>query len=134
MKISNRSKIVIVGIGFILFGIGCFLLGQYQTQKYVAKLMMNHLYETASISVSQRVTLLKLLHSGQIDKGEEMLEKLVDVELGTLALYSKVPPKQRDSRIIGSIRSVKEYRKMFPQHQVHPNIANSVKMALDLAK
>ncbi len=96
--------------------------------------MMNHLYKTASISASQRVNVLKLLHSGQIDKGEELLEKLIDFDLAKLTLYTKVPPNQRDRGIIDSIRFVKEYRKMFPQHQVHPKIANSVKMTLDMAE
>jgi len=134
MNFSNRSKLIFCVILFILSCAGCFLLGIYQTKKYVAKIMMNQLYESAATSLSLRVKLLKMLRSGQLDKGEDMLEKLVDVELDTLVLYKRIPSSQRSPEIIESIRMAKDYRKMFPQHQVAPNIANSVKSALELAE
>jgi len=134
MKIPSGPKCLFNVLLVTLVGVGGFLLGKYQTEGYAGKLMMNQLYERASTSLSLRVKLLKTLHSGQLDKGEDMLEKLIDADLGTLSLYKKVPSNQRNPEIIESIRSAKEYRKMFPQHQVHPNIANSVKTALDLAE
>jgi len=134
MNIPSGLKCLFNVLLFILVGVGGFLLGKYQTEEYASKLMMNQLYGSASTSLYLRVRLLKTLHSGQIDQGEDMLEKLIDADLSTLALYKKIPPNQRNSEIIDSIRSAKEYRKAFPQHLVHPNIANSVKTALDLAE
>lgn len=134
MNFSTGPKIVCNGVLLVMIGVGGFLCGHHQSSAYSGKMITNQLYENTPSSLATRVQLLKMLRSGQIVQGEDMLEKMIDADLRTLVLYKKMPADQRNAEIIESIRSVKEYRRMYPQHHVHPAISESVKMALDLAE
>jgi hypothetical protein len=120
---------------FSIIAVGAFgvRLGYHQATKRIDELMMNLLFHESAISLSTRIKLIEKFRSGQTEKGMDHLEKLIDVELATLAMYEKVPKNKRDALIIESIRAAKEYRKKYPQHQIQGNVQNSVKRALELA-
>jgi hypothetical protein len=113
--------------------VGFFVGSRFTTHRF-AHTFQDLAFDNNSVNLMQQVKLLELLKKQENRKTQELLEKIMDVNLAGLSIYGNTPPAERSKAIIDAIRQVKDYRKRYPGHQVSPAFSESVQRALDLAE
>jgi hypothetical protein len=120
--------IVIIGI---LLG---FRIGVYYYKNKLNNLMENILIDQSKTELKVHITALNRFRSNNYDNGIELLERLVDLDVGTLGAHADKIIFNSDNEAITAINMVKEYRNKFPSHKVNKNIIIPYEKGINLAK
>ncbi len=128
-KIVMMIMLVICG-----FALGM-KVGIQTEKKKIGKWFVNEAVKSSTSNVNTRIKAMKLIKNGEVDKAEDCLDSVVDVELAYLATTVKdASPLLGDKqRVVEAIQQVKEFRGKYPGHQVKPDLKDSVTAALNLA-
>lgn len=124
-------KILIVSVAALSIFIVGIKIGNYNTSNRLNSYFSNLLYLGTATEIKTRIILLELLKRDDEATAQKRLEALVDADLSYLALYVNNLPEFPDKDIVDAIRTVKKYRKKYPEHRINHVIENSVKKTLD---
>jgi hypothetical protein len=112
-------------------------VGDYRTNKRVDTYFNKIFISQNTADVRHQIQLLELAQAGDYIKLKKMLESFLDIRLASLAPYViKLPINSDDNYndVIETIKIAKTYREKYPEHQLIPNIENSVRKTLDFVK
>jgi hypothetical protein len=117
--------------------IGGIEVGNYRTSKCLNKNFLKSLHTLYASEITGYVTFLELIKAKDYETAQKRQEALLAVGLSSLAPYVNNPPDnpdEGDDKIIEAIKIAKKYREKYTDHQLIPNIENSVKKTLDYVK
>jgi hypothetical protein len=123
--------IILIVIIAILLG---FRIGVYYYNNKLNIFMENILIDQSKAVLKVHIAALDRFRSNNYDNGIELLERLVDLDVGTLGVHADKIRLYSDNEAITAINMVKEYRNKFPSHIVNKNIIISYDKGMNLAK
>jgi hypothetical protein len=128
-----RKVILIV----VLIACGFFLGMQAGIQiekKKIGKWFRNQSDTSSTSNITTRMKAIEWMKKGQVDKAEECLESVVDVELAYLGttVTDASPLLEDRSNVLNTIKQVKDFREKHPGHQTKPDLNDRVKAAFKL--
>jgi hypothetical protein len=130
-------KVIALVVTVVFVFISGVVMGDYRADKRFDKHFNNIFISQNAADVRHQVRLLELIQSGDYVKSKKLLESFLDIRLASLAPYVIKIPVNSDENfndVINAIKLAKKYREKYPEHQLIPNIENSVKKTMDFVK
>lgn len=129
-----RLKILItcaVALAIYTSGVIGYRVGSIRTMDELFKLELG----TGMASLSTNLKVAELLKNNQKEQAEELLEKLIDMEVSSLGVHAGNPHfKATRQKIVDSIHKAKDYRQRYPSptHKINENLKSGVEAAFKL--
>jgi hypothetical protein len=129
-----RLKILItcaVTLAIYTAGVIGYRVGSFRAMDELFKLELG----TGMASLSTNLKVAELLKSNQKEQAEELLERLIDMEVSSLGIHARNPQfESTKQKIIDSIHKAKDYRQRYPSptHKINENLKSDVEAAFKL--
>jgi hypothetical protein len=127
------KRIRIIVLALLVIGISL-ATGIYIGSSRTIKFVYNDSLSSAELGISTNIHTLEMLRKGETEKAEELLESLIDVQVGHLGVSTNSSLLGDKAKVLEAIRLAKEYRAKYPGHKVNPTLNNSVVNAFKLVE
>ena len=129
-----RLKVLVtcaVALAIYISGAIGYRVGSIRTMTELFKLELG----TGMASLNTNLKVAELLKNNQKEQAEELLEKLIDMEVSSLGVHAGNPQlESTKQKIIDSIHKAKDYRQRYPSptHKINENLKSNVEAAFKL--